>query len=173
LRDIVAEDARVDLPTWRRLLAVRAVGAKRGDAEGLRNAALARWAEGHESEPAAELASAVPKSDNDNSKDRRPALPELAAAVVRAARGPEVARFHDDRAFIGSIWEHMRGQVPVGGMSLEDFKDQLVAAHRAGLLRMTRADLVGAMDSDEVQRSEATYLGATFHFVALDAVGAQ
>ena len=58
-----------------------------------------------------------------------------------------------DRAFIGSLWEYMRGRAPVGAMALADFKQQLVAAHRAGLLRITRADLVGAMDPAEVELS--------------------
>ena len=100
-------------------------------------------------------------------------LAQLARAVNAAAREPGVARFHDDRAFIGSLWEHMRGRAPVGAMALADFKQQLVAAHRAGLLRITRADLVGAMDPAEVERSEATYMGVTFHFVALDAAGSR
>jgi hypothetical protein len=172
LRDVVPADARVDARTFRRLLAVRAVGAKRADAQALREAALGRWLEGEALSQQSELVKDVAKSDNDNSRRDDPdALRVLAAAVVKAARAPQVARFHDDRAFIGSVWQHMRGKAPVGSMSLEEFKEQLVTAHRAGLLRMTRADLVGAMDVKEVERSEARYLGATFHFVALDRVG--
>jgi hypothetical protein len=173
LRDIVPADARVDASTFRRMLAVRAVGAKRGDAQALRKAALARWLEGEALDQDDTLVKDVAKSDNDNSKRADIDLRALATAVVKAARAPQVVRFHDDRAFIGSVWEHMRGKAPIGSMSLDEFKEQLVAGHRAGLLRMTRADLVGAMDVNEVERSEAKYLGATFHFVALDRAGAR
>jgi hypothetical protein len=86
---------------------------------------------------------------------------------------PTVARFHDDRAFIGSVWEQMHDLGLLGSMTLAEFKARLIAAHRDGLLRITRADLVGAMDPDEVERSEARYQDATFHFVALEAGGAR
>jgi hypothetical protein len=170
LRGIVPRDTRGDLPTWRRLLAVRAVRARSPATQSLRAAALSRWLQGPEQREQAPTTPRVTTTANDNAATGAP-LGTLAAAVMQAASAPPVARFHDDRAFIGSIWEYMRGRPPIGDMSLAAFKEQLVAAHRAGLLRMTRADLVAAMDVDEVQRSEATYLGATFHFVALDAVG--
>jgi hypothetical protein len=42
----------------------------------------------------------------------------------------------------------------------------LLLAHRAGLLELTRADLVAAMDPDEVRDSEIVHpAGAHFHFV--------
>jgi len=49
--------------------------------------------------------------------------------------------------------------------SLADFKKRLVAAHRAGLLTLARADLVEAMDRWDVAKSEAAYLSATYHFI--------
>jgi hypothetical protein len=44
----------------------------------------------------------------------------------------------------------------------------LVDANRDGLLQLTRADLVGAMDPAEVRVSEIKSLGSTFHFVVAD-----
>lgn len=167
LRDLVAQDVRVDAATWRRMLAMRSIGARRADGEALCDAMIARWAS-----PPAKAAKPVARSDNDNTLAALP-LPEFSKAVLRAARDDAVQRFHEDRAFIGSLWEHMRRVPPIKGMSLNDFKEHLVTAHRAGLLRMTRADLVGVMDPQEVARSEARYLGATFHFIALDAAGAR
>jgi hypothetical protein len=172
LRDLVSEDARVDAHTWRRLLAVKAAAARRGDAQSFRRALMTRWVCGT---PASTLRTSMRHATgtaNDNSRPT-PDLPDLAAAVMRAAREPDVHRFHDDRAFIGSIWAHMRGRPPVGDMSLDEFKKRLVAAHATGLLHMTRADMVGAMDPTELQRSEATHMGTTFHFVALKAGGAR
>jgi hypothetical protein len=87
----------------------------------------------------------------------------FAALVKRIARMPATAKFYEDRAFIASVYEHGRWGVP-----LEEFKDRLIKVHRAGLLRLTRADLVGAMDTNMVQLSEARYMGATFHFVAIE-----
>ena len=97
-----------------------------------------------------------------------PMASELEADDVKlAAFAPDVARFHDDRAFIGSIYDFLlrigKVSVPLG-----EFKRRLVELHRAGLLRLTRADLVGAMDPAQVERSETKYMGTTFHFVALD-----
>ncbi|MET0390976.1 MAG: hypothetical protein ABW321_33705, partial [Polyangiales bacterium] len=105
--------------------------------------------------------------DNDNARGTV-SLADFAAAVVQATRAPGVRRFHDDRAFIGSLWENMRGRAPVGDMPLAHFKERLIEAHRNQLLRMSRADLIAAMDPAEVARSEARYLESTFHFVALD-----
>jgi hypothetical protein len=184
LRDLVDPEARVDERTWRKLLVVRASGAKRANAEELSQALLTRWVFG--AQPKAVTATgarlALRQSDvqpvepavavaNDNGPPATVDLPTLAQAVRAAAAAPEVARFHNDRAFIGSIWRYMRGRSPVWEMPLEEFKAKLVAAHLSGFIRMTRADLVGAMDPSEVRQSEAQHHGSTFHFVALDAAG--
>ena len=50
-------------------------------------------------------------------------------------------------------------------MGLDAFKSRLVEAHRADLLTLVRADLVEAMDPQDVAASEARYLNATFHFI--------
>lgn len=149
LRELVPADVRVDAKVWRRMLAMRAANANGHDAPALTRALFALPAR----------------------RAPEPSLGDFAAAVHEAARMPTVVRFHDDRAFIGSIWDHMRGRQPVDDMTLPEFKRRLIAAHRDGLLRITRADLVGAMDRREVERSEARFQDATFHFVALEAGG--
>lgn len=45
------------------------------------------------------------------------------------------------------------------------FDEMLVDANRAGLLRLSRADLPEAMDSNDVQESETRYANATFNFI--------
>lgn len=79
---------------------------------------------------------------------------------VVATPGWEWGHFGDDKVFIVAAWE-------MGGFdeSLAEFKKRLVAAHRARLLVLTRADLVEAMDRYDVQRSETAYLSATYHFI--------
>lgn len=93
-------------------------------------------------------------------------VPSFARKVKQHAwHNPRVVRFHDDRAFIASIFEATKW----GGMSLGKFKALCLEAQRAGLLRLTRADLVGDdVDPALVARSETDRMGASFHFVALD-----
>ena len=141
------------------MVAMRVLGADRPDVEGLLRALLG-------ADPGLPV-----QNDNDVKAASQATLADFARAVIDAAKGPKVARFHSNRAFIGSIWEHMRGAQPIFDMPLDEFKHKLVQAHRARLLRITRADLVAAMDPREVERSEARYQDATFHFVALDAGG--
>jgi hypothetical protein len=191
LQKLVPADVRVSRTTWRRMLAMRAAGAAGHDANALTHALLAQRAKSEpvKRAPAAKLThraasdakhtsiakarktSSSPSNDNAPRSVLQPSLADFAAAVRAAARRPTVTRFHDDRAFIGSVWEHMLEDGQAGGMSLAEFKSRLIAAHRGGLLRITRADLVGAMDPDELERSEARYQDATFHFVALEAGG--
>ena len=163
-RDIVAEDAHVEPDMWRRLLAMRLVGADKPDARSLSQSLL------RPRPKASELT-----ARNDNAPARASEAPgpltlaDFARAVREAAKRPDVARYHEDRAFIGSVWARMHGHSPIGDMSLPEFKQRLVEAHQERLLRISRADLVAAMDPQEVQRSEARFLDATFHFVVLEA----
>jgi hypothetical protein len=184
LREIVPADVRVDQKIWRRMLAMRAIGAQGHDASALTRALLLETPKAQRRSTAKKPPKAMPsrsqatptpvarvENDNHPRAKAQPSLADFAAAVRDAARGPSVVRFHDDRAFIASVWEQMRGRRPIGDMPLAEFKQRLVAAHQRRLLRITRADLVGAMDPSEVERSEARYQDATFHFVALDAGG--
>lgn len=176
LKHLVPADARLEAESFRRMVATRALGAPNLPA--MQSAAVKRWLADTKAATIAvkpEKAAppmVVPKAP-ENSNRGETSLDEFAAAVTAAARRPGVTRFHDDRAFIGSIWENMRGRAPVFDMPLDQFKEKLVAAHRQRLLRMSRADLVQAMDPAEVARSEARYMSATFHFVALSAGGAR
>jgi hypothetical protein len=175
-RERVPNEAKLDPRKFRQKLAASALQVDASDNERLRGAALRRWAAGMKlagNQPGTEESRGLRVPDNDQVSRGETSLERFAAAVVDTARKPGVTRFHDDRAFIGSIWENMRGREPVNDMPLDAFKRMLVEAHRGKLLRMSRADLVQAMDPAEVARSEARYLSATFHFVALQAGGAR
>ena len=52
-------------------------------------------------------------------------------------------------------------------MDLDAFKERLAEANNARLLDLSRADLVQAMDPEDVRESEVHYLNATFHFVRI------
>lgn len=172
LSQLVPADVRVDKTVWRRMLAMRAANARGHDARALVQALLCEPPKPKRSRQSKAIPAAPPKSThtpanhNDPRPRAQPTLADFAAAVREAAHLPTVAKFHD-RAYIGSVWDHMRGH----DLTLPEFKQRLIAAHRDGLLRITRADLVGAMDQSEVERSEARYQDATFHFVALEAGG--
>lgn len=206
LRDLSADDARIDHETWRRLIAAKLVGAARPDAESLRAALVTRWLQAPDTSseqpprPRAPQRAAASRQGALEAKRPRagtiaaantaaPArvarvpdrpssaaaqvdpdrwLHEFAEAVQRGARAPGVARFHDDRAFIGSLWQHLQGKPPIGTITLAEFKARLLLGHRNGQLRLTRADLTSALDPQELQRSEVRHLGMSFHFVALE-----
>jgi hypothetical protein len=176
LREIVPNDRKLEPRKFRQLVAARSLQLQVADNDRLRHSAVRRWVVGMklcDSRVVVQASRGLVVTENDNTNRGETSIERFATAVVDAARQPGVSRFHDDRAFIGSIWEHMRGREPVFDMSLDTFKDRLVQAHRQKLLRMSRADLVQAMDPAEVERSEARYLSATFHFVGLQAGGAR
>ena len=54
------------------------------------------------------------------------------------------------------------------GTDFPTFKQRLAEANNARLLDLSRADLVQAMDPEDVQLSEVSYLNASFHFIRID-----
>jgi hypothetical protein len=50
-------------------------------------------------------------------------------------------------------------------MSETEFKRRLIEANRESVLQLARADLVGAMNHQEVMASEILDRGSEFHFV--------
>jgi hypothetical protein len=133
-------------------LAAHEVSAVRPDLRSLREALARRWLEGAEAR--AQAPSAPPNP-----------LAEFAGAVRDAAAHAVVGVFGRHKVFIAPLWRTLRIHPAVAGMSLEDFKRQLVAANRAGLLSLARADLVAAMDPRDVAESEVRHLEARYHFV--------
>jgi hypothetical protein len=91
-------------------------------------------------------------------------LTNFAAAIRIAAAAPATAKFHGELAFIGSI---KREWFPRTDRAT--FDAMLIAAMQEGLLRLSRADLVGAMDQALVAASEVRFMSAEFHFVVLGA----
>jgi len=85
---------------------------------------------------------------------------EVVRDAVAKVRGP--GRFGDRKVFVSALWDRVGAEL---GMSLAEFKAWLVAQHRAGTLRLARADLVAAMDPKLVASSEIRIPGAEFHFV--------
>jgi len=87
----------------------------------------------------------------------------FAASVAEAASHVSGdGRFGFDKVFISHLFRAWRETNP--GTTYEQFKSQLVAAHRAGGLSLSRADLVEAMDPRDVAESETSWLSQQFHF---------
>jgi len=145
-------------------LAAQAVGAASSHPDKLREAVLKRWLDKHEKRGAElEVEDAPPARETD-----RPELDlhAFATRVLEIARSATSGRFGDNKVFIADVWD--RFQSDASGISREEFDDHLVEANRRDLLTLSRADLIGAMDLDDVQRSEIQRPRASFHFVRTD-----
>jgi hypothetical protein len=136
-----------------RVLAAHVVGAPRSDLRALRDALGRRWLIGE--------TRSTPSSSSHANGD----LASLARAVANAARDATDGVFGDRKVFIASVWRSLAGRPPIDRMDLDAFKRRLVEAHRAGLVSLVRADLVGVMDPEQVAASETVSGDARFHFV--------
>ncbi len=92
-------------------------------------------------------------------------LERWAEQVQALADAASTGRYGDERVFIATVWHAAQAGPAALHGPLSAFKARLVEANRAGLLRLHRADLVGAMDPKLVRESETQHLNATFHFV--------
>jgi hypothetical protein len=95
-------------------------------------------------------------------------LPAFAATVQALARTAPIGRWGENKVFINHVWHAFRAEPNFPRMDLAAFKERLVEAHRHGLLRLERADLVEAMNPDDVRASETPYLTATYHFILIE-----
>jgi hypothetical protein len=131
-------------------LAASALGSSKTTATELRLAALRQWLLGSS-------ASAGAGWVDD--------LTAFAGQVIEVARRcPAAGRFGDSKVFISHVWRQMNG--PSGGpLELGEFKKRLLEANRDGLLQLSRADLVEAMNPVDVSESSTVYDNATFHFI--------
>jgi hypothetical protein len=90
----------------------------------------------------------------------------FAERVVSAARTVPPGQF-SRKVFIHHAYEAARDQPGFKGMTLDQFKARLVESNRAGHLELSRADLVEAMNPEDVRRSNTHVMGATFNFIRI------
>ena len=100
--------------------------------------------------------------DADDPKD----LQAFAAKVLAVAKSPQSKKYYDEHVFIGSVKD-----LGFPRMDRAKFDKMLVEAHQSRLLRLSRADLVGAMDPHLVEHSEVKFQSAEFHFIVIDVPG--
>jgi hypothetical protein len=95
-------------------------------------------------------------------------LAQFARAVLAAARSCQNGRYGDNKVFIVHVWKTIEHDPGFEEMDLATFKARLAEANNARLLDLSRADLVQAMNQEDVQKSEVSYLNATFHFIRVE-----
>jgi hypothetical protein len=151
-------DSRPDPKKEATRLLAKTVGARKSGTDELRLAALRAWID-EEQPPGAIVTEAElpPESELDP--------PTFARRVFEAARSCPSGRFGDDKVFVVHVWRALRDDPAFAPIGLEDFKRRLAEANNARLLNLSRADMVEAMDPEDVRLSEIVYLGASFHFV--------
>jgi hypothetical protein len=87
--------------------------------------------------------------------------------VRETARTSPTGRFGDNKVFIVHIFRALSTDPEFAAMGLDGFKRKLAEANNARVLDLSRADMVEAMDPDDVSLSEVSYLGAYYHFVVI------
>lgn len=149
-------------------LAVKRVKALRAETNELRTATLRRWIDGTDGTSKVltmgDEVQNAPTASPSPSDDKEDAF---AARVLAAARDSKTGRFGDNKVFISHVFRKLVDSGVVAG-DLGAFKDRLVSAHFHGFLSLSRADLVEAMDPEDVDESETQRDGSTFHFVRLE-----
>jgi len=91
------------------------------------------------------------------------------ARIVReAARRSKTGRYGGNKVFIVHVWRTLQDDPAFRDGDFTAFKKRLTEANNARLLSLSRADLVQAMDPEDVLLSETTYMSACFHFIRDD-----
>ena len=140
------------------LAAVQLSGAASGRDEDVSAALLLRWLsepQRLEPEPASKTKATSPAP-----------VERIAAKALHVAEGPHARQFGPNKVFIGSVWRALAADPELGQIDEAAFKRLLVEAHRRGLLVLSRADLVAAMDPSDVAASEIKHQNATYHFIS-------
>jgi hypothetical protein len=144
------------------------VGARQSGKDELRNAALRRWVDG---EPLVDTDSTTSTQPATIPFERPPAqsgdLESFSRRGVEAARLAPSGRFGDNKVFIVHVWRQLQSDPAIGAHGIDAFKRRLAEANNARMLTLSRADMVEAMDADDVRQSETHYLGSSFHFVRI------
>jgi hypothetical protein len=150
-----------------RLLA-KNLSARRDDTKELRDAILRGWIDRSMGEQVMEVSSRTSSPPVPAPAPAPLDLPAFARKVLEAARATTTGRYGHNKVFIIHVWRSLQEHRGVQGMDMSTFKQRLAEANNARLLDLSRADLVQAMDPEDVQLSEVSYLSATFHFIRVE-----
>lgn len=149
-----------DLKVWRDALGQRWLTRRELGGAHRQDRAPAAAATAEQPEPAALVEPAAPVEPTVQPPSFAEALRAAALAV------PAAGRFGERKVYLVAAWEELRRAAAWRELPLEDFKVRVLAAHRAGEVSLARADLVGAMDAQQVASSEVTTAaGDVVHFL--------
>jgi hypothetical protein len=95
-------------------------------------------------------------------------LTAFAHTVQAAARNCQTGWYYDNKVFINHVYQSIASEPAFSRMTIDDFKQRLVEANRANLLRLSSADLVTTMNPEDVKASETHQLNATYHFILVE-----
>lgn len=95
-------------------------------------------------------------------------LSAFADRVLSLASQATDGRFGDHKVFISHVWSRFKASPEGRGFSRTEFDERLVDSNRQGLLKLSRADLVGAMNPHDVASSEIKLDHASFHLIRTD-----
>jgi hypothetical protein len=147
-------------------LATDAAGTPKREIDVIRRSLVSRWLFAPRTTPPEIYEEGTTASvAREPAPDEQLPLERWARRVQALADATARGRYGDERVFIASVWREALDKSIALHETLEAFKARLVEANRAGLLRLHRADLVGAMDAALVDESETRHLNATFHFI--------
>jgi len=97
-----------------------------------------------------------------------PPLPEFTDHVLKIAQDIAIGWPGNKRAFISHIWRDLRASFPFWDINGDEYKEMILKAHRAGLLRLAIADLRDKTNVEDVAQSCITYKNSEWHFVRVD-----
>lgn len=162
-------DPKADPKSEATKLLAREVGARQSGKDELRLAALRHWVDRTSDAPEPPRPSPAPVLAP------TPTVPldldTFARRVREGARSSPSGRFGENKVFVVHVYRALRDDPEIAALGLDGFKRRLAEANNARRLNLSRADMVEAMDPEDVRLSEISYLGAHYHFVLIDARG--
>lgn len=148
-------------------LLAKCLGARRDDSKELRDAIVRGWIDRHFEAGSGGALAHENRASPDSASEVEIDLATFASRVKATASTCTTGRYGNNKVFIAHVWTALQSDPDFQKMSLHAFKDRLAQANNARLLDLSRADLVQAMNADDVRQSEVQYLSATFHFVRI------
>lgn len=155
LRNLTGVEGLSKLNDLKAVAAASALKARRKDLSELRRALLRQ------------LTVVVPGSDQNIDKTGSVAFVE---SVRKAAQQCEIGPLGGGKVFISHVWRKMQELFPEHHCPLQQFKQKLVELNRKSLVELCRADLIEAMDGQDISESLLNDMGSEFHFIRLTGV---
>jgi hypothetical protein len=141
-----------------KMLAAQVTKAQSNKLQHVRDAVLRHWAA---QQPVVSLA--VPATEPSTNLN----LQNFAGRVRELAQTSSTGKFGDNKVFLSHVWQRFQSEGG-NGMSRAEFDRRLVEANQENLLTLSRADLIGAMNPEDVSESEIRLSNSTFHFIRTD-----